>query len=270
MQAYDDLISAELLYAREHVYENNWYSSVHSHAHTELFFITCGEGVFSIAGNNVSVTSGDFLIINPNVPHTEFSSKQNALGYLVIGVENVQLAFGEENERDFMLLKHSELNTKILPIFAEIYREFESREKYSAELCQSLLRVMFLYLLKFSDGASYISEPTASVSKECAEVKRYIDAHFRENLNLDFLSQLAHLNKFYLVHSFKRAFGMTPINYLQFRRIAEGRRLLLETDMTISQIAQALGFASQSSFTQCFKKTVLLTPTGFRKSADIT
>ena len=262
------IVSAKLLYAREHIYENNWHSGVHSHAHAELFLITCGEGIFSIAGNDVSVSSGDFLFINPNTPHTEFSSKQNALGYLVVGVKNARLILEGQSERDFVLCKNSSLNAKISPLFSEIKCEFESKEKYSDKLCDALLKTLFLYLLKFFDSASYISEPSESVSKECAEVKKHIDSHFRENLSLDFLSRLAHLNKFYLVHSFKKAFGMTPINYLQFRRIAEGRRLLLETDMPISQIAQALGFASQSSFTQCFKNTVLLTPSEFRKSAS--
>ena len=154
MQRENKLNLSQFLYAREHIYENNWYSGVHSHAHTELFFITCGEGIFSIAGNNLSVSSGDFLIINSNVPHTEFSSKQNALGYLVIGAENTQISFKEQGEQDFMLSRDDELNAKLLPIFREIKNEFENHEEYTPQLCQTLLEVLFLYLLKFFSGAT--------------------------------------------------------------------------------------------------------------------
>ena len=270
MQNLQSLKLAKLLYAREHIYENNWSSDVHSHSHTELFYITCGEGAFSIAGSNISVRAGDFLIINTNVPHTEVSSKQNSMGYIVLGVTNAGFIFKDQEKSDFMYSHENALSPTSPIIFKEIHEQFNSGEKYSSEICALLLETAILYLLKGIDKAELVSEPHRSVSKECAEVKRYIDSHYRETLTIDFLSKLSHLNKFYLIHSFKRAFGMTPINYQQFCRISEGRRLLTETNMPISQIAQALGFSSQSSFTQCFKKTVLLTPSQLRKSANIT
>lgn len=270
MQTLQSAKLAKLLYAREHIYENNWSSDVHSHSYTELFYMTSGEGTFSIAGNNVSVKSGDFLIINTNVPHTEISSKKNCMGYIVLGITNAGFIFKEQEKSDFMHGCESTLSSTVPILFREIRRQFDSSEKYSPEICALLLETVLMYLLKDLNRVELINEPLRSVSKECAEIKRYIDTHYRESLTLDFLSKLSHLNKFYLIHSFKKAFGMTPINYLQFCRISEGRRLLTETDMPISQIAQVLGFSSQSSFTQCFKKTVLLTPSQLRKSTDIT
>lgn len=266
MQGKNILDSVVFLYAREYIYDNNWYSGIHSHPYTELFYVTCGEGIFSIANNKISVKEGDFLLINSNVPHTELSSKQNALGYIVLGVENAEFVFEKEENGYFLHCRKPDLALKIRPIFKEIMSEKELGESYCEELCQCLLQTALCYLLKNTGGAVSVSQPNRSVSKECSEVKRYIDTHFKREITLDFLSVLAHINKYYLVHSFKRAFGMTPINYLQFRRISEGRRLLIETDMSISQIAQATGFSSQSSFTQCFKRTVNLTPTEFKKS----
>lgn len=270
MQNLQSVKLAKLLYAREHIYENNWNSNVHSHNYTELFYITSGEGTFSIAGSNVSVKAGDFLFINTNVPHTEISSKQKCMGYIVLGVTNTGFIFKKQEKSDFMHINKAAISPSVPMIFNEIRQQFDSNEKYSAEICASLLEAALIYILKDLSQVKLTNEPLRSVSKECSEIKRYIDTHYREPLTLDFLSKLSHLNKFYLIHSFKKAFGMTPINYMQFCRISEGRRLLTETDMPISQIAQVLGFSSQSSFTQCFKKTVLLTPSQLRKSTDIT
>ncbi len=267
MKGQSGVTSAELLYAREDVYQNNWFSSVHSHSYTELFYITLGEGVFSIAGNRISVKAGDLLLINSNVPHTELSSEQNALGYIVLGVKDIEFVFENEENRDFLISRTPALCEKIAPIFKEILQEKESAECYSSELCQSLLHTVLYYILKNTGDTVSLTETARSVSKECAEVKRYIDSHFKENLTLDLLSRRAHINKYYLVHSFKKAFGMSPINYLQFRRIAESRRIIVETDTPISQIAQMVGFTSQSSFTQCFKRIVNLTPTHLRKTS---
>ncbi|MBQ7800411.1 MAG: helix-turn-helix transcriptional regulator [Oscillospiraceae bacterium] len=267
MKTVSGVASAELLYAREDVYENNWFSSVHSHSYTELFYITLGEGIFSIAGNRISVKSGDLLLINSNVPHTELSSKQNALGYIVLGVKSVEFVFENEENRDYLMSCNPILTQKLAPIFREILQEKESGERYSSELCQSLLQTVLFYILKNTGDSISLTESERSVSKECAEVKRYIDSHFKEDITLDVLSRRAHINKYYLVHSFKKAFGMSPINYLQFRRITESRRIIVETDTPISQIAQMMGFTSQSSFTQCFKRIVNLTPTHLRKTS---
>ncbi len=261
-----ELELAELIYAREYIYEDNWFSGVHSHGHTEIFCITQGEGFFSLAGNRILVKKGDFLIVNANVPHTEFSSSEGAMGYIVLGIKNAELYISEQNE-GFFHIRNSRLSLKGTGIFREILSEFEGKEALSEELCQGFLRVAILYILQNAENRVLIKEPSAVGSKECAEVKRYIDSHFKDAITLEKLSKIAHINKFYLVHSFKKAYGMTPINYLQLCRINEARHLLLETDMPVSQIAQAVGFSGASSFTQCFKKMVNLTPSQLRKTS---
>ena len=106
-------------------------------------------------------------------------------------------------------------------------------------------------------------------SRECGLVRRYIDNHFKENLTLDQLAGLAHLNKYYLAHTFQREFGVSPINYLISRRIEESRFLLRETDHSISQIAQILGFSSLSYFSQSFRRLEGVSPVEYRRRRRI-
>ena len=79
------------------------------------------------------------------------------------------------------------------------------------------------------------------------------------------LAGLAHLNKYYLAHAFQREFGVSPINYLISRRIEESRFLLRETDHSISQIAQILGFSSLSYFSQTFRRLEGVSPVEYRR-----
>ena len=267
MKIQNTITSAELLYAREHIYEKSWYSNVHSHSYTELFLITLGEGIFSIAGNRILAKCGDFLIINSNVPHTELNHQQNDLGYIVLGIKDVEFIFEDKDNRDFFVSKEPALIKRLTPIFNEIVKQTNTTDRYAEELCQSLMQTALCYLLRSIGSSISLSDTTHTISKECVAVKRYIDTHFKEDITLDILSEKAHINKYYLVHSFKDAYGISPIYYLQFRKIAESRQLLIETDMSISQIAHAMGFSSQSSFTQCFKRMLHITPTQFRKSA---
>ena len=96
-------------------------------------------------------------------------------------------------------------------------------------------------------------------------VRRYIDAHFKENLSLDQLAALAHVNKYYLVHTFTREYGTSPINYLISRRIQESRRLLESTNHSLSQISHMLGFSSPSYFSQVFRKQMGVSPQEYRR-----
>ena len=74
------------------------------------------------------------------------------------------------------------------------------------------------------------------------------------------------MNKFYLSHAFKREYGISPIHYMILRRIEESKYLLAETDLSMSQIAQLLGFSSLSYFSQVFRKTQSMTPMEYRHS----
>ena len=73
------------------------------------------------------------------------------------------------------------------------------------------------------------------------------------------------MNKFYLSHAFKQEYGVSPINYMISRRINESKYLLAETDLSLSQIAQLLGFSSLSYFSQVFRKTQGVSPMEYRQ-----
>ena len=80
------------------------------------------------------------------------------------------------------------------------------------------------------------------------------------------LAEEAHMNKFYLSHAFKREYGVSPINYMITRRIEESKYLLAETDLSLSRIAQLLGFSSLSYFSQVFRRSQGISPMDYRQS----
>ena len=101
-------------------------------------------------------------------------------------------------------------------------------------------------------------------SKECAVVRRYIENHFKENLTLDDLAAVAHVSKYYLSHAFSREYGTSPINYLLSCRVRESIYLLTETSLSLSQIAEMLGFSSPSYFSQSFRRIQGMSPLTYR------
>ena len=135
------------------------------------------------------------------------------------------------------------------------------------DVCRHLLEVVLVQLGRQQDLSFSGETPGPRASKECEFIRRYIDNHFKEDLTLNHLAKLAHLNKYYLSHSFRREFGTSPINYLISRRVDESRFLLRKTDHSLSLIAEILGFSSLSYFSQCFRRVEGISPTEYRKQS---
>ena len=90
-----------------------------------------------------------------------------------------------------------------------------------------------------------------------------------ENITLDLLAELTHMNKFYLVHSFTKYTGLSPINYLTQKRIQISMQLLASTNYSISQIASNVGFSSQSYMNSVFREEFDKTPRQFREETSL-
>ena len=82
--------------------------------------------------------------------------------------------------------------------------------------------------------------------------------------SLDAIAAASALSKFHLLRLFKAAFGCTPSVYWRVRRLDHGRRLLSATPMSVSQIAQALGYESASAFIRAFRRHFGTTPQAIR------
>mgnify|MGYP002233688812 FL=1 len=91
-------------------------------------------------------------------------------------------------------------------------------------------------------------EDCPTENRECAEIKRYLDTNYREDISLDLLAELAHLNKYYLAHTFQREYGISPITYLNRRRIEESKHMLGNTSYSLAQISELMGFSSPQLF----------------------
>ena len=128
------------------------------------------------------------------------------------------------------------------------------------------MEILIIRLMRNIDLAVPTAPQLGSGNQQCATVKRYIDLHFKEALTLEQLAENAHMNKYYLSHTFKREYGTSPINYMINKRIEESKYLLAETDLSMSQIAQLLGFSSLSYFSQVFRRTQAITPMEYRQS----
>lgn len=259
--------SAKLLYANSARYDPHWHSMPHTHPCAELFFVVGGKGSFHLQNQVYPVTQGDLVIVNTGFEHTETSDMEAPLEYIVLGVEGLEALSAQPDSSGWAAISLHGLGTDLTPYLHSIVREMELQEPGFQSICQGLLEVILTLLTRYANFAFTLADGDKKSSRECAMVRRYIDAHFKENLSLDELAALAHVNKYYLVHTFTREYGTSPINYLISRRIQESRRLLESTNHSLSQISHMLGFSSPSYFSQVFRKQMGKSPLEYRKDS---
>ncbi len=97
------------------------------------------------------------------------------------------------------------------------------------------------------------------------EALRYMETHFGDKISLDEIAALVHFSPYYFHRLFRAAIGKTPNEYLTFLRISEAKRLLLEDERDMVNIAALCGFPSQSYFNYIFKKETGMAPNLFKK-----
>jgi AraC family transcriptional regulator len=92
----------------------------------------------------------------------------------------------------------------------------------------------------------------------------YIEANLG-SLSLDDLAAIACLSPFHFSRCFKRTMGVGPHRYVMGRRIERARHLILHSDMPLTDIADAVGFDSQASFTSRFGQELGVSPGRLRR-----
>lgn len=255
-----------LLYITTARYEADWHSTIHSHYFTELFYVIQGKGSFIIEDHDFPVQADDLIIVNANVEHTEVSNDEDPLEYIVLGIEGLQFQVTGKNENnEYSVHNYQDYKHEILFYLKTLVQEMENNEDNNELVCQNLLEVLIINMMRRTKK-HLVAAPTQKITKECLFIENYILTHYAEDITLDTLSTLTYMNKYYLVHTFKKYKGISPINFLIEKRILEAKSLLETTNYSIAQISDIIGFSSQSYFSQIFRKETGLTPLQYRKT----
>jgi AraC family transcriptional regulator len=98
-------------------------------------------------------------------------------------------------------------------------------------------------------------------------IREYIDGNIDQRISVELLAGLANLSVCYFVRAFKQSLGVTPHDYLIRQRVERTKQLLSGSDMPLSQIALAAGFADQSHFARRFRQHVGMSPRDYRWSS---
>jgi AraC family transcriptional regulator len=133
-------------------------------------------------------------------------------------------------------------------------------------MVESLTTSLFIHLLRrYSTRKLQMPKFTGGLSRtQIQYVMTFIEDHLEQNLSLEAIANLVQLSPHYFATLFKQSVGQSPHQYVLRRRIEQSKQLLKQPDLTISHVAQSVGFQNQSHFTTTFRRIVGDTPKTYR------
>lgn len=119
-----------------------------------------------------------------------------------------------------------------------------------------------LYIQNLSPNMRETSEDVVAL------IMQYIDTHLNEELNVTVLAKMAYVSSDHLTRIFKKKTGKTVSDYIKQQRMTLAKQLLQDNRMTITAVADMVGYSNYSYFIEQFKKHTGMTPKAYQKQKD--
>ena len=149
-------------------------------------------------------------------------------------------------------------------LYGILLEEFSWRDSIQGEMLRSLLKrwiVLATRLYKMQQVSLSYNDPGIELIRH---FNMLVEAHFRAQHSVAFYAQQLNRSPKTLAHVFKQNNQMSPLGVIHNRIVLEGKRLLMHSEKSVSEIAFELGFESLSGFSRLFKREAMVTPSQFR------
>lgn len=261
---------------------NNVTGDIPWHWHEEIEILIVHKGTIKIGINGIYylLKAGDGMFINSNILHSAIIvGDDECMLYSLVFHSNLISGVTESifEQRYVRPLLHANTLTGV-PLYPQISwhqdaikcisdaYELYDKQEFGYELCirERLTHLWFL-IVKHHQNQLQLSDKNEN--QDTARIKmmlEFIHNHYRESIDLKQIASSARISERECLRCFKRIIGTPPIKYLLKYRIQIAARLLIETDKTVTQICQEIGFDSPSYFSKVFKQWISDTPTDYR------
>jgi AraC family transcriptional regulator len=143
----------------------------------------------------------------------------------------------------------------------ELSREIDCTDTASALVSEALCEELLLCFTR----ARYVHE--THCPRWLHSVREWIEDEYAAPPSLSRISQVVNRDSRYVATAFRRRYGKTIGEYVRELRIWHARKLVVDPDVPLAEVAQAYGFSDQSHFSRLFRRRFSLTPGEYRRRA---
>ena len=229
-----------------------------------LCYIFNGCGEFIIKNKKHVIKQGDLFLIPPNVPFIQRVNPSNPYNYYYIAFYGNNSAFlldkcGLNADTPVLHLNSEEIENKFKSIF-----EFCSQNSFSS-VCKASVCLHDIISSLVDLNFENKKVTNASRYQLVNQAKLYIENNYSEDISITELCKSLYTNRTSFAKLFKKVNGLTLTDYITNYRIDKAMYFLLNTELSITAIAEQVGFKDYSIFYRRFKAKIGYPPYIYRR-----
>lgn len=247
---------------------NHLLFNLHWHDRMELLLITEGSMHYRLKSHEATLLPGQLAIIPPGQLHYGMSGENGiAFRHIMFDVNNF---YTQLPLTDLFLKPLAEQKVtfstwtdhpEILSLFSDIYEHSQSNDNLNALTNMGKIYELISLLYRHCLADKELETDT----NQLQHVLDYIHKHYSEKISSASLSKQFGYSESYFCRHFKAVTGMNPMIYIRIIRLDKARKLLLEGQYSLGEIAERSGFSNANYFTSCFRTHFHMTPTEYVK-----
>ena len=244
------------------------------HRYHELYYIAEGKCSVFIGQRTYRLQAGDFAMIPAGTLHkTDFTSRGQNTKYVISFSLNTAKRLDALLETDLLatgiragkIKAPVQRQEAILLLVNRMLYEFENQPPLGKSLCLALLAELLISLQRYREGEEENDGSEDAAHGRMREVAAYLCEHAREQITLTDVANHFALSPSHLSRVFHQETGFGVREYLVHYRIRLACDLLLNSGLSVTQIADQCGFSDSNYFGDAFKKATGLSPREYRK-----
>ena len=246
---------------------------MHIHSYIEIFCCVSEGAAIMTHEGTVRMSRGDVVLVPVNYPHFAFGSNASLLSLGFSG-KRIDSKSTYNLYRDFSDM----LELKKMRIYrnaTEIYDMISSLKDEQHELSSPIPALEFLFVLRklCSFDYSHISDDAESACGICGKeyditrfllLEQLISVNYTENYDANEIAKRLCITRRHMDRIIKEHYGKTLREIIYEKRIDYAKRLLLQSDATIDEIARTVGFSGSSVFKNAFVSKMGIMPSKYR------
>ncbi len=249
----------------------------HYHDAYELYYLYSGDRYYFIKDKTYHVKPGNLVLIKPYDIHCTSNFSKSGYDRILITFKKSYLDGFRDLIKGINLFECFEKDIHIIQLSLQEQSFIESlllsmlTEHKSGNLgheyfLKTALIQLLVYMSRYSgqleDGTqSFVNAAHKTVSKVAA----YINNNYKEDITLASVSDMFFISPCYFSRTFKKVTGVPFSEYLNGVRIKEAQQILKKTDMSVAEVAEAVGYKSTTHFGRTFKSIVGVSPAEYKR-----
>lgn len=249
---------------------------IHWHNSIEIIYVIKGSLDITIDSDSFTLNEKEVEIINVDEAHNFYSKEDNK-----VLIFNIDPSFFEKYYKDIKNVffytassstqsgeEYDELKMFLAKILCEYVQKLED---YDEEIEDILIHLLYHLINNFhylTSEKEELKDKTEQLDRY-HRISKYIFNNYNNNITLKDIAKKEFLSPHYLSHEIKYATGYSFTDLINQTRVEESIKLLLDTDMSISEISDEVGFSHVRYYNKNFKEYYNCTPLQYRKKFSL-